>query len=82
MIEDDPEAAGTRGIGTFTGASILPHADTHPPGTAARLAGRLGHNVYALPEASGLYVSDGTINPIGPGVIRLARPDGEIEVLG
>lgn len=82
MIEDDPEAAGTRGIDVFNGASIFPHADTYPPGTAAHLAERLGHSLYALPEASGLHVSDRTISPIGPGAIRIARPDGAIEVLG
>jgi dipeptidase E len=82
MVDNDPDAEGVRGIGAFRGASVFPHADKYSPDTVVELAARLKHEVFALPEASGLRVSNGTVEPIGPGVVRVARPDSSVNVLG
>lgn len=81
MVEDDPGAKGLPGLGVLVGASVFPHADSHPPDTSRRLAARLGHDVIALTEASGIRVTGRTIEPLGPEAVRIARPDGSGEAL-
>lgn len=81
MVEDDPGAEGLPGLGVLVGASVFPHADTYPPDTPGRVAARLGHDVIALSEASGIRITGRTIEPLGPEAVRIARSDGSGEAL-
>lgn len=75
LIEDDPAARGMAGLGLVHGLSVYPHADTYSA-DPAQLARELGHDVIALPEASGVVVRDGDLRAIGPGTVRLFTDGG------
>jgi peptidase E len=75
LIEDDPAARGMAGLGLVHGLSVYPHADTYSA-DPAQLARELGHDVIALPEASGVAIRDGELRAIGPGTIRLLTDGG------
>lgn len=78
LIEDDPAARGMAGLGLVPGLSVYPHADTFSA-DPAQLARELGHDVIALPEASGVAIRDGEMRAIGPGTVRLITDGGATE---
>jgi peptidase E len=78
LIEDDPAARGMPGLGLVPNLSVYPHADTFSA-NPAQLARELGHDVIALPEASGLAIRDGNLRAIGPDTVRLITDAGATE---
>lgn len=76
LIEDDPASADAPGLGVLRDAAIFPHADTYPRELAAQLASRLGYDLIALAEDSGVRVDGTELTAIGPGVVRRTRTDG------
>ncbi|MBX6751207.1 MAG: Type 1 glutamine amidotransferase-like domain-containing protein [Micromonosporaceae bacterium] len=78
LIEDDPDARGMAGLGLVPGLSVYPHADTFSA-DPVQLARELGHDVIALPEASGVAIRDGELRAIGPDTVRLIADAGATE---
>lgn len=78
MIEDDPEALGTAGLGLLEEAVVLPHADRFDSALPARLAASLNTDVIAVPEDAGIRSDGIDIEAIGPGPVRRVTPYGSM----
>lgn len=80
MIEDDPLAAGMAGLGLLHGVTVLPHADQFPDARPTELVKALGQQVLAIPEGSGVAVTNEMFRVIGPDPVRLVTRDGVKEL--
>ena len=76
LVDDDPAAHGMPGLGLLTGWSVLPHADTLHPRTAAPVCEVLGDDLLVLPEDGGAVFVDGVMRPLGSGHVEVLSRDG------
>ncbi len=81
LVDNDPDAAGVKGLGLIRGVSILPHADLFPLGKQQETARTLGQGVLLLPENSGVMYDGTALHAIGPGEVYFMAPSGEISRL-
>ena len=81
LVDNDPDAAGVKGLGLIRGVSILPHANFFSSERQQETARELGQNVLLLPEDSGVMYDGAALHAIGPGEVRFMAPDGEISRL-
>lgn len=75
MVEDDPTASGMEGLGLLHGLTVLPHANQYPDARPIELVEALGQPVLAIPEASGVVVTNERFRVLGPDPVRLVTED-------
>ncbi|MDN5798343.1 MAG: peptidase E [Intrasporangium sp.] len=76
LVDGDIRATRMRGLGLVENLSVFPHADTFPKNRPLEVARALGHDILALPEASGVAVEGSGFRAIGPDPVRLVTNAG------
>lgn len=71
----------TRGLNRLAGAAVRPHYRPSLDAEPRHWPREQQHVVLALPERSGLVVTDAIARNVGPALILILSPDGEAQRL-